>query len=156
MGVFPSGVAALLGEVLQQIVQLHAGAGKAGADGANGDAEGLRCLLIAETFHVGQQNADAQAVREHKQGVFQLFVQSPSQEVCARNVGGRSVGLSWAGIPRQRQGVEVYVGVPPFPVVEVVDEQIGENAEEPGPGIGAVLETPVEISLVGADQRVLG
>ena len=146
----------LLGEVLQQVVQLHTGASEARADSADGDAEHLSRFLVAEALHIGQENTDAQAVREHRQHVFQPFIQCPGHQIHPWNIGGRGVGLRRARVSGQRQRVQVDTGVPPAAVVQVVDKQIGENAKKPGPGARAVLEAAVEIGLVGTDQRVLG
>ena len=88
---------------------------------------GMFRIWAAEARYVAEQDADAQSIRKQCQGVFQLFVEKAGHQVHTGNVGRRGVGRGQAGDPA-------------LSVVQVIDEEVGENSQKPGPDIGTVLD----------------
>ena len=138
------------------MVQLCSRTGKAGADGADWDAEYLGGFAIFAPFNVHQDDAPAHSLGEHCQGLFQLLIQRLRQQSGARRIGGsRRMSLYRTGFAGRSHSLKVQAILPSPSGMIIVDGKIGEDAKEPRAGIGPFLITAIEAGVIRPEKSVL-
>ena len=70
-------------------------------------------------------------------------------------VGGGSVQLYRPRLTLRRQGVHINRRVPFLMPIVFCDEVVGQDAEQPGAGIGSLHKATVHVGGIAFDQRVL-
>ena len=127
---------------------------------ADRDVEYFGDLLVGKSVHVGQKHGDAEVLRQVVKGLLDGAVGEEVHQLVLGTASGPDC-LETAEIPEQKEVlVLTHVGLVGAALTRavLVDERVGEDAVEPRPQVGPLLE-PVESPVapkVGLLHQVLG
>ena len=150
--------APLGGLIAEHAPQLGAGPVQPGHHGADRAMHEVRDLTVGEALHVGQVDGSPEVARQFPQGPDDAGVGHPVERGV---LGGPGLGTWFRPALRELPVLDARRGDPgglALTAPVAVDERVGENPQQPGPGVGALAElVEVRVRLgVGLLQQVLG